>query len=107
RGGEGATAYAEGVRLDVPAPPTAVIDTVGAGDALMAGLLAVLFEWGLTRDPHAGGPPIRSHSRVPATAERLGTLLEAGMLVAAETVARRGANPPTLDELPQDWPDLS
>jgi len=107
RGGDGATAYAEGVRVDVPAPPTAVIDTVGAGDALMAGLLAVLFGWGLTRDPHAAGPPIRSHSRVPATAERLGTLLEAGMLVAAETVARRGANPPTLDELPQGWPDLS
>jgi fructokinase len=42
RGSEGSTAFAAAGRLDVPAPPVTVVDTVGAGDAYMAGLIAGL-----------------------------------------------------------------
>lgn len=42
RGADGASLWVEGVDLHAPARPTRVVDTVGAGDASMAGLLAAL-----------------------------------------------------------------
>jgi fructokinase len=96
KGGAGATAYTEGVRLDLPAPPTAVVDTVGAGDSFMAGLLAVLDDWGLVEAP-AG-------TLATLDKERLTLLLRGAGLAAAVTCARRGANPPTRRELPPGWP---
>ena len=42
RGTEGSTVFARSGRLDAPAEPTTVVDTVGAGDAYMAGLIAGL-----------------------------------------------------------------
>ena len=52
RGAGGATLYRAGrPPLDVPAPSVEVVDTIGAGDACMAGLLFALDERaGLVRD---------------------------------------------------------
>ncbi|WP_406054276.1 carbohydrate kinase [Streptomyces sp. NBC_01077] len=47
RGERGAVASLNGERTSVPAPPTAVIDTVGAGDSFTAGLLHHLGTKGL------------------------------------------------------------
>lgn len=78
RGADGAEALHGGVRTHVPAPRTTVVDTIGAGDSFMAGLIV-----GLVRD---GLGDVRS-------------LLEFAARCAAITVSRRGANPPGLEEL--------
>jgi fructokinase len=50
RGARGATGWlAGGGRVDVPAPAVDVVDTVGAGDAFGAGLLASLWQGGMLR----------------------------------------------------------
>ncbi len=41
-GGDGCLALIDGVRHEVPAVPVQVVDTVGAGDAFVAGYLAEL-----------------------------------------------------------------
>ena len=53
----GATAFTEGATLPVPAPPTDLVDTVGAGDSFMAAMLAMLCDWGVVADGRrrAGG----------------------------------------------------
>ena len=94
RGADGSTAFARAGRIDEPARETSVVDTVGAGDAYMSGLLAGLHEEGfLDLDSRAelreiGGDALR---RVTTIASRS----------AAWTVGRAGAQPPTRDEL---WP---
>ena len=47
RGGDGSMALTRSGRVDRPAEPTTVVDTVGAGDSYMAGLLAGLYREGL------------------------------------------------------------
>ena len=89
RGGLGAMAFTAHGNVEVVAPRTVVVDTVGAGDSFMAALIAVLLEWGCPRD-------------LPTSRAR--TLLDAAALAAAMTVERRGANPPTRSELPPGWP---
>ncbi|HET8559345.1 MAG TPA: carbohydrate kinase [Marmoricola sp.] len=99
RGGEGASAYirtaASELAVELPAPPTELIDTIGAGDAFMAGALTVLLESGAVGDYGAG---------MPGDEAGLTALLQAAMQVAAMTCARRGAEPPTRSELPEGWP---
>lgn len=84
RGGAGAVALAGHTTVEVPAPSVPVADTVGAGDALTAGLLA----WLAARD----------RLSPPALAGLNRRELEAGLgfavAVAADTVTRRGADPP-------------
>ena len=82
-------AFTDDTQVEVVAPPTDLVDTVGAGDSFMAALVAVLLEWGNPRELDAG---------------RLRTLLDAAGLAAAVTCTRRGANPPTRRELPPGWP---
>jgi fructokinase len=89
RGSEGAIAFTEDTTVEVVAPPTDLVDTVGAGDSFMAALVAVLLEWGGAGD---------------LTADRLRVLLDAAGVAAAVTCGRRGANPPTRRELPPGWP---
>jgi len=89
RGAHGAMAFTAGANVEVEAPPTDLVDTVGAGDSFMAALIAVVLEWGTQTD---------------LDAERLRTLLAAATLAAAITCSRRGANPPTRQELPPGWP---
>lgn len=90
RGGHGAMAFTAQDNVEVEAPPTTLVDTVGAGDSFMAALVAALLEWGTTDRE--------------LTAERLLALLHAAGRAAAVTCARRGANPPTRQELPPGWP---
>lgn len=95
RGAGGATAYAEGHQVWVPTPATTVVDTVGAGDAFMAGALTVLLE----------SDALGAHgSGIPGDDDALHRLVSAAMEVAALTCARRGAQPPTRSELPVGWP---
>ncbi|GGQ96408.1 carbohydrate kinase family protein [Kitasatospora griseola] len=84
----GALASLDGRRVRVPAPPTPVVDTVGAGDSFTAGLLHSLAEQGVL-----GG-------RLDAlTAEGLERACAFAARVAARTVAVAGANPPWAGEL--------
>ncbi len=84
QGAEGSTAFARSGRLDVPAPPTTVVDTVGAGDAYMAGLIAGLHREALLE---VGG---REHLRA-IDVETLGRVVAGATERAAWTVGRAGA----------------
>jgi len=93
RGGTGATAFSsDGTRVDVAAPRVEVADTVGAGDSFMGGLIDGLWSARLL------GADRRTalHSCDDAT---LRTVLERCVRIAAVTVSRPGANPPTAAEL--------
>jgi fructokinase len=70
--------------VELPAPPVDLVDTVGAGDAFMAGLLAALSEAG--RLSSAG---LRGADR-----EELAAALGFAQRVAALTCTRVGADPP-------------
>ncbi|MFH0241756.1 carbohydrate kinase [Streptomyces sp. HK10] len=74
---------AERVRLRVPAPPTDVVDTVGAGDAFTGGFLHHLHTAGALGGRLDG-----------LTADVLEQALTTGAAVAAATCAVRGADPP-------------
>jgi fructokinase len=80
-GAEGAGAWTGEAAITLP-PATGgpVVDTVGAGDAFMAGLL-----WGL-RHGLVQGPDLEQ------------VLVQAG-IVARRTCERPGADPPWLDDL--------
>ena len=89
RGDKGAYAVGPAGPVDLPGVPVDVVDTVGAGDAFMAGLLAALERAGqLTRPGLAGlsGPALTA-------------ALTYAQRVAAYTCGRAGANPPWADEL--------
>lgn len=83
-GGEGAQAWTSSDHTEVAVPPGGpIIDTVGAGDAFMAGFL---HEWLAHRD--------------------VARALTVGCLVARLTCERAGADPPTREELlraVRDW----
>lgn len=83
-GGAGATGYTRDLIVPVPAPEVTVVDTVGAGDAFMAGLLARLYEDDAF-GPHGSG--------LPEDQSGLEDLLGAAMAVAALACARAGAWP--------------
>ncbi|MFB7747587.1 PfkB family carbohydrate kinase [Streptomyces sp. NPDC056132] len=104
-GAAGAHAYWRGGHVAVPGRRVAVVDTVGAGDAFMAGLLSGLMMRGLIA---AGPGPARGErarqalQRATAGADPapdLGFHLRPGVPVAALTCMREGAAPPTLVEL--------
>ncbi|CAN5183335.1 carbohydrate kinase [soil metagenome] len=86
-GGTGAEAHTRDTSVRLASPRVEVVDTVGAGDSFMAGLVATVLAWGLELDR-----------------ARLEALLRAAHTVAAITCSRRGADPPTREELPQGWP---
>ena len=88
RGGAGAEAHFRGERIVQPSPTIDVIDTVGAGDSFMAGLLAAMADDGALG---AGG-------RDPSEAEVVRWLLFA-VAASAITCTRQGANPPTRAEV--------
>lgn len=92
-GAQGAVAILRnGERAQVAVPSVTVMDTIGAGDSFMGGLLHALDMCGLT-----GG---RDRGQLAAlTADAATELLSVAARVAAITVSRAGANPPTLPEL--------
>ena len=90
RGAQGASAWIpRGGRLDAPPVPTALVDTVGAGDTFQAALLTALAERGrLSRE----GLAMLDHAA-------LAPLLHFAARAAAITCARRGADLPRRHEL--------
>ncbi|WP_225730038.1 MULTISPECIES: carbohydrate kinase [unclassified Nocardia] len=93
-GGDGAIGMtAEGAEpVRCPGRAVRVVDTVGAGDAFTAGLLA-----GFRRRDLLGAAR-RNALRALGNGE-FGAVLEEAALIAAITCTRRGADPPTLAEL--------
>lgn len=88
-GVQGSTAHVRSRDVACPAHHVHVVDTIGAGDAFMAGLLDALAERQLLR-----------RAALPAvSADALRELLDAASVVAALTCARAGANPPRRAEL--------
>ncbi len=88
RGGEGPWAVAASGVVQRPALRVDVVDTVGAGDAFTAGLLDGLHRRGLLGP--AAAPQLRALSTAVLT-----EVLDEAAVVAALTVARSGADPPT------------
>ena len=86
-GAEGAFAAHRDVRLSVAAVPIDVVDTIGAGDAFGAGLLAWL------HDHAALKPNLQLEER------ELRSAVEFACLAAALTCARGGADPPWRSEM--------
>jgi fructokinase len=95
-GSGGATALAaDGEPVHCDAAPVELVDTVGAGDAFTAGLLAFLREHGALR---VGGCAALDPAALAAALRFAG-------IVAAATCARPGADPPWRSEL--DAPPLA
>jgi fructokinase len=88
----GAYAATQGAVVQIPAPLTTVVDTIGAGDSFMAGLLAALADADLL-----GRERI---DRLRALDEpALRRLVEFAAHCASITVSRPGADPPRRDRL--------
>ncbi len=90
-GCQGATGYTQTGTQRVAAQPIRVVDTIGAGDAFMSGLLASLYSQRCLDPPT---PP-----ELPALEQAI-TL---GHQVAAFTCQRAGADPPWHSELLFQW----
>jgi len=86
-GADGAIGVTADVEVKVPAPVVQVVDTIGAGDAFGAALLAWL---------HARG---RLSRDLRLDRDDLQAALEFACLVASITCTRPGADPPWLSEL--------
>jgi len=92
RGSQGAVAVSGAGTLHVPAPRVDVVDTVGAGDAFMSGLLHSLAE----HDLLGGAALPRLRHLGLGTLE---SLVTTAIRSASITCSRAGANPPTRAEL--------
>ncbi len=88
RGSGGAEAHFRGERMVQPAPTINVVDTVGAGDSFMAGLLCAM----------ADSEALGAGSQEPTEAE-VGRWLIFAIAAAAITCTRQGAQPPTRAEV--------
>jgi len=89
-GARGAEARTRNCEVVVPSLSVATADTVGAGDAFMAGLLHGIVDGPLAQNLRDGSTLDRAE---------LETALQIAAACAGMTVARTGANPPTLSEL--------
>jgi fructokinase len=81
RGAAGATAITREATVSRPPVPVRVVDTVGAGDAFMSGLLDALAGRGMLVPAALGTAPFAE-------------VLDDAALVAAITCSRAGSNPP-------------
>jgi fructokinase len=79
--------------VSVAATTVDVVDTVGAGDSFMSGLLS-----GLLDDALLGGPEARERLRAATLAE-VRPAVHRALTCAAVTVSRAGANPPARHEI--------
>ncbi len=91
-GRRGAIVTTRDARLSLPAVPVTVVDTLGAGDAFMAALLAGLAGFQLL-SPQALAESVRAGREV------LGYIVDRALAAAALTCTRPGADPPTTEEL--------
>lgn len=85
-GGKGAVVGGGGLVASVDAPPTTIVDTIGAGDSFMAAMLSwcAAYSW-----------PSADQLDVTELADLAGFAAQ----VAAITCSRAGADPPRLNEL--------
>jgi len=89
KGGDGLVAFSKAHAVSVPAPKVTVVDTVGAGDTINAGILASLRDQGLL-----------SKTSIAALSEdQIRNVLAFSARAAAITVSRPGADPPWRREL--------
>ena len=95
RGGAGAVVRLTrtGEQRSLPAPPVAVVDTVGAGDSFMAGLVSGLLDAGLL-----GGSQARQALHA-ASLEEVLPAVERALCTGALTVGRPGAHAPVRADL--------
>ena len=94
RGGAGVSWYADDDEVDVPAPRSTVVDTIGAGDTVTAAVVDAL--WALD----VVGPGGRASGCAPwRRAEWTAVLDVRGRAAAAVTVSRPGGDPPHRHEL--------
>ncbi|MGZ2223610.1 carbohydrate kinase family protein [Glutamicibacter nicotianae] len=89
RGAEARTAHSE---VMVPSVSVRTVDTVGAGDAFMSGLLHSILESSLAQS-------LRDGTELDSL--ELEKVMKIAAACAGITVSRAGANPPTLEELNQ------
>jgi fructokinase len=94
RGAKGAIAYRRSGRLEQPAEPVRVVDTVGAGDSFTAGLLAGLHDRGVLTPAGLSEAPEAALRHAMALAQR----------VASITCGRAGADSPWRSELGLEIP---
>jgi fructokinase len=92
RGSEGAIVATGAGLFSATAVPVTVVDTVGAGDAFMAALLAGLADLGVLSPGAIAG-------HVAGDEGMLREIAGQALAAAALTCARPGADPPTADEL--------
>ncbi|MFI9274628.1 carbohydrate kinase [Kitasatospora sp. NPDC052896] len=102
-GAKGASAYWRHGRHDLAATRVEVVDTIGAGDAFMSGLISGLLESGLLG---AGRSGLVSATSARQPAEALVTAMERAGRTAALTCARFSAEPPTRAELAALTPSI-
>ncbi len=88
RGAEGATAWRASTTLTFPSHPTTVVDTIGAGDTVMAGLISALGTRSLL-----GGAGAKRWATL--SENDLAEVVTFALRAAAITVARAGADLPT------------
>lgn len=89
RGGDGALLRAGGVTTELTAHPVTVVDTIGAGDSFMSGLLYAIL----------AGQATEAVLHNTVGADDLNRVGQTALASAALTVSRAGANPPTMAEL--------
>jgi len=92
QGAEGATAWSAGRALSFPTHATTVVDTIGAGDTVMAGLIAALATRSLLGATGAKGWENLSEND-------LAEVVTFALRAAAITVSRAGADLPTLADM--------
>jgi fructokinase len=97
RGGAGAVVRvtSTGEVQSLPAPSVDVVDTVGAGDSFMAGLVSGLLDAGLL-----GGPAERGRLEA-ATLDDVAPAVRRALRTGALTVERAGAHAPHRADLPE------
>ena len=93
QGGSEVIVLAAGTIEHFPTLPASVVDTVGAGDSFMAGLISGLVDAGLLGDV-AARERLRN-AQWPA----IRPAVDRALACAAVTVSRAGANPPTRADL--------
>lgn len=89
KGPHGADAYTKRGKISVPGVKVEVVDTVGAGDTVNAGILASLHKQGV----------LSKMAIAELSDEHIHSAVALGMRAAAVTVSRAGANPPWLTEM--------
>ncbi|MCO5063182.1 MAG: carbohydrate kinase [Rhizobiaceae bacterium] len=89
KGAEGLVAYSRNHHVAVPAEPVTVVDTVGAGDTINAGILCSLRDQSL----------LTKADIAALTSGQIKAVLRFSAKAAAVTVSRAGANPPTRAEM--------